>query len=207
MCVLLASKMPTVLPCSLHLVSCWSKPSSMVKTMRRPSPWASALMSCQSPQSRHALSPRRSTNRVVRVNGGNLVIKPATQFGVSLLLLVPGAWSSRRHWHTGSDEFVYDGRMDVHADDVGVVRQVGCSSSTLYRQVPPQTVRPPALGDRLTTMGGRCCCRHADHLRPAPTVGCCPGLAIGESVGKRLVIEATPHGQPKQRDAWRNYLV
>jgi hypothetical protein len=71
-----------------------------------------------------------------------------TQFGVNLLLLVPGAWSGRRHWHTGSDEFVYDGRMDVHADDVGVVRQVGCSSSTLYRQVLPQTVRPPALGDR-----------------------------------------------------------
>ena len=30
-----------------------------------------------------------------------------TQFGVNLLLLPPGAWSSQRHWHTGSDEFVY----------------------------------------------------------------------------------------------------
>ena len=30
-----------------------------------------------------------------------------TQFGVNLLRLPPGSWSSQRHWHTGSDEFVY----------------------------------------------------------------------------------------------------
>ena len=30
-----------------------------------------------------------------------------TQFGVNLLELPPGAWSSQRHWHTSSDEFVY----------------------------------------------------------------------------------------------------
>ena len=30
-----------------------------------------------------------------------------TQFGVNLLRLPPGAWSSQRHWHTGEDEFVY----------------------------------------------------------------------------------------------------
>ncbi len=30
-----------------------------------------------------------------------------TQFGVNLLRLPPGAWSSQRHWHTHSDEFVY----------------------------------------------------------------------------------------------------
>jgi uncharacterized cupin superfamily protein len=30
-----------------------------------------------------------------------------TQFGVNLLRLSPGAWSSQRHWHTGSDEFIY----------------------------------------------------------------------------------------------------
>ena len=29
------------------------------------------------------------------------------QFGVNLLRLPPGAWSSQRHWHSGSDEFVY----------------------------------------------------------------------------------------------------
>ena len=30
-----------------------------------------------------------------------------TQFGVNELHLPPGTWSSQRHWHIGSDEFVY----------------------------------------------------------------------------------------------------
>lgn len=30
-----------------------------------------------------------------------------TQFGVNLLRLPPGQWSSQRHWHHGEDEFVY----------------------------------------------------------------------------------------------------
>lgn len=30
-----------------------------------------------------------------------------TQYGVNLLRLPPGAWSSQRHWHTRADEFVY----------------------------------------------------------------------------------------------------
>ncbi|MDC0667852.1 cupin domain-containing protein [Nannocystis radixulma] len=29
------------------------------------------------------------------------------QFGVNLLHLQPGTWSSQRHWHTREDEFVY----------------------------------------------------------------------------------------------------
>ncbi|MBV9570757.1 MAG: cupin domain-containing protein [Alphaproteobacteria bacterium] len=35
-------------------------------------------------------------------DGGGL-----TQFGVNLLRLQPGAWSSQRHWHSTEDEFVY----------------------------------------------------------------------------------------------------
>lgn len=30
-----------------------------------------------------------------------------TQFGVNLLRLPPGSWSSQRHWHSEEDEFVY----------------------------------------------------------------------------------------------------
>lgn len=30
-----------------------------------------------------------------------------TQFGINLLRLPSGAWSSQRHWHTEQDEFVY----------------------------------------------------------------------------------------------------
>jgi uncharacterized cupin superfamily protein len=29
-----------------------------------------------------------------------------TDFGVSLVTLKPGAWSSQRHWHNGEDEFL-----------------------------------------------------------------------------------------------------
>jgi uncharacterized cupin superfamily protein len=30
-----------------------------------------------------------------------------TQYGVNLLHLPPGAWSSQRHWHAKEDEFIY----------------------------------------------------------------------------------------------------
>lgn len=30
-----------------------------------------------------------------------------TDFGVNLLELPPGAWSSQRHWHSAEDEFIY----------------------------------------------------------------------------------------------------
>ena len=30
-----------------------------------------------------------------------------TQYGVNLLRLPPGAWSSQRHWHAKEDEFIY----------------------------------------------------------------------------------------------------
>ncbi|HEV2101077.1 MAG TPA: cupin domain-containing protein [Stellaceae bacterium] len=43
-----------------------------------------------------------------------------TQFGVNLLRLPPGAWSSQRHWHTGEDEFVY-----VLAGEVVLVTSAG----------------------------------------------------------------------------------
>lgn len=30
-----------------------------------------------------------------------------TQFGINLLRLPPGQWSSQRHWHTAEDEFLF----------------------------------------------------------------------------------------------------
>jgi len=30
-----------------------------------------------------------------------------TQYGVNLVRLEPGAWSSQRHWHIAQDEFIY----------------------------------------------------------------------------------------------------
>jgi uncharacterized cupin superfamily protein len=46
--------------------------------------------------------PCRSRQRVRLGDAAGL-----TQYGVNLLRLPPGAWSSQRHWHTHQDEFVY----------------------------------------------------------------------------------------------------
>ncbi len=42
-----------------------------------------------------------------------------TQFGVNLVTLAPGAWSSQRHWHKNEDEFVYivEGNITLSDDD------------------------------------------------------------------------------------------
>ena len=42
-----------------------------------------------------------------------------TQYGVNLLRLPPGAWSSQRHWHSASDEFIYvlSGEVVLVTDD------------------------------------------------------------------------------------------
>jgi uncharacterized cupin superfamily protein len=42
-----------------------------------------------------------------------------TQFGVNLLTLGPGSWSSQRHWHALEDEFVYvlEGEVVLVEDD------------------------------------------------------------------------------------------
>jgi len=41
-----------------------------------------------------------------------------SQFGVNLMELPPGAWSSQRHWHEREDEFVYvlDGEVQLVTD-------------------------------------------------------------------------------------------
>ena len=42
-----------------------------------------------------------------------------SQFGVNLLRLAPGTWSSQRHWHTAEDEFVWvlEGEVVLIDDD------------------------------------------------------------------------------------------
>jgi uncharacterized cupin superfamily protein len=40
-------------------------------------------------------------------------------FGVNLMTLAPGGWSSQRHWHSHEDEFVYvlEGELVLVEDD------------------------------------------------------------------------------------------
>ncbi len=41
-----------------------------------------------------------------------------TDFGVNLMRLPPGTWSSQRHWHAAEDEFVYilEGEVQLVTD-------------------------------------------------------------------------------------------
>ncbi|MBL8543875.1 MAG: cupin domain-containing protein [Hyphomonadaceae bacterium] len=54
-----------------------------------------------------------------------------TQFGVNLVTLDPGVWSSQRHWHEHEDEFVYvlDGEL-VLVTDAGeeIMRAGDCAA-------------------------------------------------------------------------------
>lgn len=53
-----------------------------------------------------------------------------TQFGVNLLRLEPGAWSSQRHWHTHEDEFVWvlEGEVVLVTDGGEEVLRAGDSA-------------------------------------------------------------------------------
>ena len=53
-----------------------------------------------------------------------------TEFGVNLLTLPPGAWSSQRHWHTQADEFIYvlQGEVTLVSDDGEEILRAGDSA-------------------------------------------------------------------------------
>ena len=64
-----------------------------------------------------------------------------TQFGVNLLRLPPGAWSSQRHWHTEEDEFIV-----VLSGEVTLVTDAG-----------PEILRPgDAAGFKAGDQDGHC---------------------------------------------------
>src|SRR4029078_12482560 len=48
-------------------------------------------------------------------------------FGVNLMTLPPGGWSSQRHWHSHEDEFVYvlEGELTLVEDDGETLLRVG----------------------------------------------------------------------------------
>jgi uncharacterized cupin superfamily protein len=50
-----------------------------------------------------------------------------TDFGVNLMHLPPGTWSSQRHWHSSEDEFVYvlEGELTLIEDGGETVLRAG----------------------------------------------------------------------------------
>jgi uncharacterized cupin superfamily protein len=56
---------------------------------------------------------KNRTKQALGITGG------LTEFGVNLTTLPPGEWSSQRHWHTASDEFVFvlEGELVLITDE------------------------------------------------------------------------------------------
>ena len=53
-----------------------------------------------------------------------------SQFGVNLVTLPPGCWSSQRHWHSHEDEFVYvlDGELTLVTDAGEQILRLGMAA-------------------------------------------------------------------------------
>jgi uncharacterized cupin superfamily protein len=50
-----------------------------------------------------------------------------SDFGVNLMTLPPGGWSSQRHWHSDEDEFVFvlEGEIKLVEDDGAILLRAG----------------------------------------------------------------------------------
>ncbi len=82
-------------------------------------------------------------------------------FGVNLMTLPPGGWSSQRHWHSDEDEFVYvlQGELKLVEDNEAVLLRAGeCAAFPQrhgQRASPDQRVPCPGRvsGGRVTPSG------------------------------------------------------
>ncbi len=74
-----------------------------------------------------------------------------TQFGVNLLRLPPGAWSSQRHWHSHADEFVYvlSGEVMLATDDGEEVLRRGDAAGFKAGDTNGHCLRNDAAADAL----------------------------------------------------------
>jgi uncharacterized cupin superfamily protein len=54
-----------------------------------------------------------------------------TDFGVNLMRLPPGNWSSQRHWHSHEDEFVY-----VLEGELVLIEDGRCQKCSPWRKGP-----------------------------------------------------------------------
>ncbi|MBV8757972.1 MAG: cupin domain-containing protein [Deltaproteobacteria bacterium] len=91
-----------------------------------------------------------------------------TQFGVNLLELPPGAWSSQRHWHSDEDELVYvlAGEVTLVTNDGEHVLRAGdCAAFPKGDANGHQLINRSASVARVIEVGGRSevdVCRYPD---------------------------------------------
>jgi len=82
-----------------------------------------------------------------------------TQFGVNLIELPPGAWSSQRHWHTEEDEFVFvvSGEAVLITDDGEEILRAGdCAAFPRNSRVGHHLVNRSTMTAVCLEVGSRC---------------------------------------------------
>lgn len=81
-----------------------------------------------------------------------------TQFGVNLLTLEPGVWSSQRHWHTHEDEFVWvlEGEVVMITDEGRQLMKAGdCAGFPAGSQNGHHFINESVHPAKLLVMGSR----------------------------------------------------
>jgi uncharacterized cupin superfamily protein len=102
-----------------------------------------------------------------------------TQFGVNLLTLPPGAWSSQRHWHTAEDELVY-----VIKGEVTLLTNAG-------REI---LVAGEAAGFKAGDTDGHCLQNHGQDMALVLEIGSC--VAADGAHYSDIDLLAPPNARP-----------
>ena len=76
-----------------------------------------------------------------------------SHFGINLLRLAPGAWSSQRHWHSAEDEFVYvlEGEAVLVTDDEEGVAEDGTRRVVEALQIDHERIDHCVVGEPSST--------------------------------------------------------
>jgi hypothetical protein len=69
-----------------------------------------------------------------------------SDFGVNLMRLPPGNWSSQRHWHSHEDEFVYVLEGEVTLIEDGARRCCGRAIVRSFRKAPATAITDQQIG-------------------------------------------------------------
>ena len=110
-------------------------------------------------------------------------------FGVNLMTLPPGGWSSQRHWHSHEDEFVYvlEGELTLVEDEGSTVLRAGdCASFPKNSGNGHHMINRSAMTAVYLEVGSR----HPDDLATCSDIDLKSANADGRFVRK----DGTPYG-------------
>ena len=120
-----------------------------------------------------------------------------TQFGVNLLRLPPGSWSSQRHWHSHEDEFVYvlSGEVTLVTDAGTELLRAGDAAGFPAGDPDGHTLQNRSDGDVLVLeVGSR------NRTQDATTY---PGIDLMVPAGSEAVLFTHRDGSPYPNAARR----